>query len=292
MSVYSNKQKIIVILGQTAAGKSALAVKMARKIGGEVVSADSRQVYKGLDIGSGKITKKEMRGVPHHLLDVASPKRRFTAAQYQKLAMAAIKKILARGKTPIICGGTGLYIDSITKGIVFPEVPPNQAMRNLLEKKGADELFKLLRKIDPKRAKNIDAKNKVRLVRAIEIAKKLGRVPPLPSRAEGNPASKYEFMKIGLKLPENELKRKIKKRLLARMKEGMVSEVRKLHEDSLSWRRLEELGLEYRYVAQYLQKKISREEMLSKIKTESWRYAKRQMQWFKRDKEIKWKGGR
>ena len=173
------KPKIIVVLGQTVTGKSDLAVKVAKKINGEIISADSRQVYKGLDIGTGKITQKEMKGVPHHLLDVANPKRRFTVAQYQKLTISAIAEIVRRDKTPIICGGTGFYIDAITKGVVFPEVPPNLKLRKQLNTKSAIALFEVLKKLDPVRAKNIDPKNKVRLIRAIEIAKSLGKVPKI-----------------------------------------------------------------------------------------------------------------
>lgn len=282
------KQKVIVILGQTATGKSDLAVRIARKIGGEVVSADSRQVYRGLNIGSGKITKKEMRGIPHHLLDVANPKRKFTVAQYQKLANKAIREILSRGKTPIVCGGTGMYIDAITKGVIFPNVAPNPALRKKLEKKKVTELFIMLKKLDPVRAGNIDAKNKVRLVRAIEIAETLGKIPSLSVRKP-----EYEFQKIGLRLPPEKLKRKIEARLFKRVKMGMISEVKKLRESGLSWKRLEELGLEYRYAAWYLQKKMSKEEMLKALKNEIYHFAKRQTQWFKRDKEIRWrKGGR
>src|SRR5665811_1578979 len=163
-------KKVIVILGQTATGKSALAIKLAKKISGEIISADSRQVYKYLDIGTGKITKKEMQGVLHHLLDVVHPKKKFTVTEYQKKAIYAMAEIVNRGNTPIICGGTGFYIDAITKGIIFPEVPPNLKLRKILEKKTLVELLKILQKLDRRRAKNIDIKNKVRLIRAIEIA--------------------------------------------------------------------------------------------------------------------------
>ena len=128
------KSKVIVILGTTATGKSDLAVKIAKKIKGEIISADSRQVYIGLDIGTGKITQKEMRGVPHHLLDVANPKHKFSVVQYKKLAEEKIKEIISRGNVPIICGGTGFYIDAITNGTIFPEVPPNKSLRKILEK--------------------------------------------------------------------------------------------------------------------------------------------------------------
>ncbi len=274
---------IIVILGQTATGKSDLAVKIAKKIDGEVISADSRQVYRGLDIGTGKITKKEMKGVPHHLLDVTNPKDKFTVAEYQKKAMLAIADIISRGKTPIICGGTGFYIDAITKGTIFPEVSPNIKLRKFLYSKSTIVLFEYLKKIDPERAKSIDSKNKVRLVRAIEIVKVLGKVPKITEEIPP-----YKFIKIGLCLPPEKLKKKIEKRLLARMKIGMLSEAKRLHREGLSWKRMEELGLEYRYMALCLQNKITKQEMLKKLNSEIYKYAQRQMTWFKRDKEIKW----
>ena len=164
------KPRILVILGQTATGKSGLAVKIAlrlrsgptaKKGGGEIISADSRQVYKGLDIGTGKITKREMMGVPHHLLDIASPKKKFTVVQFKALAEEKIKEILGRGKIPIICGGTGFYIEAVTKGITFPEVPPNYELRKRLARKETTALFRTLEKFDPERAKAMDPRNKV-----------------------------------------------------------------------------------------------------------------------------------
>jgi len=155
-------KKAIVIVGQTATGKSALAVRIAKNFCGEIISADSRQVYAGLDIGTGKILEKKMRGVPHHLLSVANPMKKFTVTQYQKLAMSAITDIVKRGKIPVIVGGTGFYIDAITKGLVFPDVPPNAKLRKELQKKSNEELFKILTKLDLSRTKSIDAKNKVR----------------------------------------------------------------------------------------------------------------------------------
>ncbi|MBU0612139.1 tRNA (adenosine(37)-N6)-dimethylallyltransferase MiaA [Patescibacteria group bacterium] len=277
------KYKIIVILGQTATGKSDLAVKIAKKVNGEVISADSRQVYKDLDLGTGKVTKKEMNSVPHYLLDVANAKNRFTVALYKKLADQKIKEIVSKNKVPIICGGTGFYIDAVVNNINFPEVPPNSKLRKDLEKKSAPELYKILKGIDTRRAKNIDSKNKVRLIRAIEITKKLGKVPSLITK---NP--NYEFIKIGLYLPAEKLKERIKKRLKKRIKMGMTKEMQNLHKNGLSWKRMEELGLEYRYFALYLQKKISKKEMLEKANSEIYKFAKRQMTWFKRDKEIKW----
>ncbi|MES3031696.1 MAG: tRNA (adenosine(37)-N6)-dimethylallyltransferase MiaA [Patescibacteria group bacterium] len=264
-------KKIIVILGQTATGKSALAVKIAKKIDGEIISADSRQVYKGLDVGTGKVTKKEMHGVPHHLLDVANPKHKFTAALYKELAEEKIKEILTRGKTPIICGGTGFYIEAITKGVVFPEVPPNHKLRKQLTKKSAIALFLVLKKIDPERAKNIDPKNKVRIIRAIEIAKALGKVPEI---TEIKP--KYKFIKIGLYLPRDLLKKKVEKRVKKMFQGGLLNEIKKLKRAGVSSKRLSELGFEYNNPT------------YEKVVSGTLQYAKRQMTWFKRDKEIKW----
>lgn len=277
-----NKPKIIVILGQTATGKSDFAVEIAKQINGEVISADSRQVYKGMDLGTGKITKKEMQGIPHHLLDVLSPKKVFTVSDFKKLADKEINKIIDKNKIPIICGGTGFYIDAVVDGMILPEVPPNKELRKKLEGKSAEQLFKILEKLDVERAKNIDANNPVRLIRAIEIAKSLGKIPEIKSDKP------YHALKIGLALPDEILKERIHARLLSRIKKGMMKEIENLHKDGISWKRMEELGLEYRYGAMYLQKKINKEEMAAKLNTEIWHYAKRQKTWFKRDKETIW----
>lgn len=289
-------KKIIVVVGPTASGKSDFAVKIAKTFNGEIVSADSRQVYKGLDIGSGKVPRdRSLRsdvkyakyyyyhGIRHHLIDVASPKRIFTVAQYQKLTREAIYDIWQRGKLPILCGGTGFYIDAVLNGAIIPEVKPNKILRKKLEKKSTAELFLILKKLDPERARNIDRYNPRRLVRAIEIAETLGKIPPLKI----NPL-KADVFKIGISKNEKNLKKLIEKRLLRRIKEGMIKEVHNLHKNNLSWKRLEDLGLEYRYVARYLQDKITKKEMVEILKKEIWRYAKRQMTWFKRDKKIIW----
>lgn len=277
-----NRPKIIVILGQTSTGKSDFAVQIAKKVKGEIISADSRQVYKGMDLGTGKITKYEMQGIPHHLLDVANPKKVFSVSGYKKLADNKIKEILKRGKVPILCGGTGFYIDAVVNGTILPEVAPNAKLRAMLAKKSVVELFKMLKKLDPSRAKNIDSKNPVRLIRAIEIAKALGKVPKVKSGTE------YDALKIGLTLPDEVLKKRIYARLLARIKKGMLKEIENLHKSGVSWKRMNELGLEYRYGAMYLQGKITKKEMIEKLNTESWQYAKRQKTWFKRDKDTVW----
>jgi len=278
------KPKVIVILGPTASGKSDLAVKLAKDFNGEVISADSRQVYKGLNIGTGKITKREMQGVPHHLLNIADPKKQYTVVDFKRDAEKVITDILKKHKLPIICGGTGFYIKALVDNISLPEVPPNFALRKRLKSKSASELFLMLQELDPKRARNIDAKNPIRLIRAIEIAKALGKVPQLKSK----PQSKYNFLQIGIKIPDQELKQRIHQRLLKRLESGMITEAKKLHVQGLSWKRMEELGLEYRYLAKFLQKEISRQELVDKLNSEIWQYAKRQKTWFKKDKRIEW----
>lgn len=279
----NTKNKLIVIVGQTSTGKSDYAVKLAKKVGGEVVSADSRQVYKGLNIGSGKITKKEMKGIPHHMLDVANPKNVFSVADFKKMAEKYIDDIIARGKVPILCGGTGFYIDAVVNGNVLPEVPPNKKLRLDLNKKTIPELLKVLEKLDKARFKTIDRDNPVRLIRAIEIASALGKVPKLKSKP------KYDSEIIGLTMNDEKLKMRIHDRLLARIKSGMIKEVKDLHEkNKLGWKRLHDLGLEYRYVSLFLQNKLSKKEMLSQLENQIWQYAKRQKTWFKRDERIEW----
>jgi tRNA dimethylallyltransferase len=276
-------QKLIVIVGPTASGKSDLAVTLAQQFNGEVISADSRQVYKGFDLGSGKITKKEMKGIPHHLLDVANPTRTFSAARYAKLGRLAIRATLNRKKVPIICGGTGFYIRALVDGLVLPEVPPNQTLRAILNKKTSRELFLILKKKDPIRAKSIDAKNPHRLIRAIEIVEALGSVPPLTLQP-----LPYPTLFIGITRSRKSLCTRIHARLVARLKKGMIKEVVRLHNNGVSWKRLESFGLEYRYIALFLQKKIDRSTMEYEIVQKSMDYAKRQMTWFNKDKRIHW----
>jgi tRNA dimethylallyltransferase len=275
--------KLIVVLGPTASGKSSLAVKLAKKFNGEIISADSRQVYKKMNIGTGKITKKEMEGIPHYLLDVTDPKKIFNASQYKKGAEKAIANIQKKGKLPFLAGGTGFYIKFVIDGIESPEVPADWKMRKELEKRTTEDLFKMLKKLDPRRAKQIDRNNPRRLIRAIEIIKKTGkRIPEIRQ----NPLP-LDIIQIGIKKYPDELKKLIRKRLLKRLEEGMVKEVKKLHKE-ISWKRLEEFGLEYRYVAFYLQNKISYKEMVERLQKEIEHFAKRQMTWFKRDSRIHW----
>ncbi|HEY4526292.1 MAG TPA: tRNA (adenosine(37)-N6)-dimethylallyltransferase MiaA, partial [Candidatus Paceibacterota bacterium] len=277
------KQKVLVIVGPTSSGKSALAVGLAKKFDGEVISADSRQVYRGLNIGTGKITKREMKGVPHHLLDVASPKRKFSADDYVRYARTAIEDISKRGKLPIVAGGTGFYIDALVGRIALPNVPPNTKLRAQLEKKSVKQLFALLRRKDPRRAKNIEPQHKRRIIRALEIAASIGKSPTARSYlAVGN------ILWIGIAPPMKELEKKIAVRLFARIRQGMAAEAKRLHVGGLSYKRMEELGLEYRSLAHLLQGAITREQMTGELNRAIRKYAIRQMRYWKRNKDIRW----
>ena len=282
-------RKIIVIVGPTASGKSALGVKLAKKLNGEIISADSRQVYKGLDLASGKITKKEMAGIPHHCLDLISPKTIFTAESYAKSAQKAVKNILKHGKTPIIVGGTGFYIDIAIGRMKTAGVAPDWKLRRMLEKKTAETLLKMLKKFDPARAKTVEPQNKRRLIRAIEVAKF--------SKKKGFKKQNiliYQYINdadlvwLGIKIKPEELRKRINTRLEKRLKAGMINEIKKLRRQGVSWKRLDDLGLEPRWISRYLRGLIGKEEMVQKLQTAIWRYSRRQMTWFRRNKKIKW----
>lgn len=280
----------MVIVGPTASGKSELGVKIAKKMNSEIISADSRQVYRGMDIGTGKITKKEMRGIAHHLIDVISPKKDFNVTDFKKLAEKKIGEISKRGKVPIIVGGAGFWIDALIYDQKFPEVAPDKKLRAKLEKQSAEQLFAQLKKLDPKRAKTIESRNKRRLVRALEILIKSKKpVPPRSNLGDTNPDnSRYDLVFIGIKKPAEELNKLIYERLIKRLKEGMVDEVKKLHKNGISWKRLDNFGLEYRYISRYLRGQLEYDEMVSQLYQAIKNYAKRQMTWFKRNKEIHW----
>ncbi len=276
--------KLVVILGPTSSGKSSLAIKLARKFKGEIISADSRQVYKGMDLGTGKVTKKEQKQIPHHLLGVASPKKQFTVAEFKPLAQKAIQKIEAKHKLPFLVGGTPFYIYATIDDLNIPEVKPNLKLRKQLERKSTAELFKLLKKLDPRRAKTIDRNNPRRLIRAIEIIKATGKPVPILSSL---PPSRSPLI-LGLKKELPKLYKLIDQRLQQRLKAGMIAEVRKLRQQGVSWKRLQEFGLEYRFVALFLQKKLSYGEMVVQLQNAIHKFSKRQMTWFKTDSRIKW----
>lgn len=270
-------RKIIVVAGPTASGKSDFAVNLALQNNGEIISADSRQIYRGLDIGTGKITTEEMKGVPHHMLDIVDVGTEFSVSEYARLAKPILEDIFAREKTPIICGGTGQYIDALIYDIELPAVPPNQRLREELEKIDVDELYKELAEKDPYRADDVDRYNKVRLIRALEIVHELGFVPPL---AEPKLLYETEFY---LMAPSRELIRnRIEKRLLSRLDHGMLDECKKLVERGVTHEELEKLGLEYRYMSRHLRGEISRDQMIEELKNKICQYAKRQDTWNKK----------
>ena len=275
---------LIVILGPTASGKSALAVQLAKKFKGEVISADSRQVYKGLNIGSGKITKKEMGGIPHHLLNIASPKRKFTVSQYAKFALKAIASVQKKDRIPFLVGGSPLYIYAVVDGWVIPEVKPNAKLRKQLEKLTAEQLLKKLQKLDPERAKTIEQKNPRRLIRALEIV--MTTKKPVPS-FQRHPLS-YPMLFLGVKKSPPVLKQSIQKRFFSMLRRGFLNEIKDLRKQGLSWKRIEDFGLEYREGSQYLQGKISQQEMIEKTIKATEDFARRQMTWFKKDRRIRW----
>lgn len=300
--------KIIVILGPTSSGKSDVAIRLAKKFNGEIISADSRQIYRGMDIGTGKVTKAEQALAKHHMLDIISPKTDYSVAKFKKCANKIIADILKRNKLPIICGGTGFWIKSLVDNVVYPEVKPDFKLREKLQKKSTEELFLQLEKLDPVRAKNIDAKNPVRLIRAIEICQTLGKVPK--TRCESTNAfestnssnKKYQFLQLGITLPKEKLHKNIEKRLKQRFEAGMIEEVEKLHsENKISWKRLESFGLGYKVISQYLREKVhpveyfsftknnfAKQSLFNRIYLAEKDYAKRQMTWFQKDKRILW----
>ena len=255
---------LIVILGPTAVGKSDMAVEIAKEFNGEVISADSRQVYTGLDIATGKITKKEMKGVPHHCLDIVNPKKSFSVADFKIKATEAITSVIKKGKVPILCGGTGFYIDSIVDGIVLPEVKTDPKLRKKLETYTTTRLLQMLEKLDAHRFNEIDHNNRVRIIRSIEIAKTLGKVPKIKK------IESYKPFIIGLDTDDVTLKEKISVRIMKRIKKGMIQEAEKLHAKGLTWKRMEQLGLEYGLLAKLLQKKISKEQFSERLTFDTW----------------------
>ncbi len=274
MSKATPKPSMLFILGPTASGKSDLAIALARKMNGEIISVDSRQVYRGMDIGSGKVTKPEQKLVRHHLIDIVSPKEEYNVSHFLRHAEAAILDIRNRGKFPILCGGTNFWIEALIFGIPLPSVPPDETFREKWGAKDAPELFAYLKRLDPERAKTIDKDNKVRLLRALEIARVLGKVPPLAPGNTRTIANNVTF--IGLNPPVEELSEKIKTRLKARFREGMIDEVKRLYLEGVSFERLESFGLEYRAIALFLQNKVAREKMEADLLLDSIHYAKRQ----------------
>lgn len=275
-----HKPRMIAVVGTNASGKSSLGIRLAAHFGGEVISADSRQVYRGLDLGSGKVTTDEMQGVPHHLLDVCEPGSFFSMADFQRLSYEAIDDILSRGKTPFLVGGTGLYVDAVCDGYVLSNIEPDLAYRRELEKLSTEELHAMLMQVMPETS--VDPKNRNRVMRVLEKIHD-GDVRPDAKQP------RYDVLRLGVTWDRETLCARIDERLEMRMQQGMLDEVQRLIDAGVTRDFLYRLGLEYRYLAQYLlgeipQKEVMLEELAKAIK----RFAKRQMTWFRRDERIQW----
>ena len=290
MSWGKAKGPLIAIVGPTAVGKSELALRLAEEFGGEIVSADSRQIYRGLDIGTAKPTAEERQRVPHHLLDVVNPDEVLTLAQYQELAYAAIDDILARGKVPFLVGGTGLYIKAVVEGWSIPRVPPNERLRaelyRLAELEGPEALHARLREVDPAAAARIDPRNVRRVVRALEVYAETGR--PISELQRRSPPP-YRTLQIGLTMEREELYRRIDARVERMLERGLVEEVRGLIERGYGLDLPAMSGLGYREMGLYLRGEIGLEEAIRLIKRNTRRFVRHQYNWFRLDDpDIHW----
>ena len=275
--------KLIVILGTTACGKSGLGVELAKHLGGEIVSADSRQVYRGLDLGTGKVTEEEMDGVPHHLLDVVEPNDSYSVVQFQEQAYAAIDDIIARGKIPLLVGGTGLYVRAVAEGYSFQDAQPDPALRAELEAMSTDDLYALFQKETGRTLTCGEERNHQRLVRTME------KVRAGDSLDESPRVPRYDVLQLGVTYPRDVLCKRIDDRLWARIDAGMIEEVARLREEGATDAFLESLGLEYRYILWYLTGKLKTvDELADELGRAIKRFAKRQTNWFRRDTDVLW----
>lgn len=280
------RPKLIAVVGPTATGKTKLAVRLAKKFNGEIISADSRQVFRGMNIGTGK-DLGDYAGVPYHLIDVAAPMTPYNVAKYQKAARAAIADIEKRGRLPIICGGTGLYVDAVIYGYRFVEVSAKKTAetRQMLDRMSLSDLLARLEKVDPETFLKIDRKNRRRVQRALEIFYVTGK---MKSETDKKERPDYDVLVLGVTFPIEEIYQRIDARLGSRLQEGMVREIESLRQAGVSWKRLEEFGLEYRYISRYLRGLLTFEQAEEQLKNEIHHFAKRQLTWFKRNKDIKW----
>ena len=277
-------QKLIVILGTNASGKSDLGIRLAKHFGGEVVSADSRQVYRGLDLGTGKITPAQAATVKHHLIDVADVSEYYSLAQYQRAAYRAIDSISGAGKLPLLVGGTGLFISAIVEGYQLADVPPNDPLRAELESLPLPQLVERLEESDPDAASRIDQSNRRRLIRAIEIVS-----AGYTSSAAHKKSPQYNCLQLGLTWPRKILEERIETRLRERLAKGMIDEVAGLRSRGVPDLRLDKLGLEYRYITRYLRGELRTvDELFTQLEIAIRQFAKGQLTWFKRDRRIIW----
>lgn len=287
------KPKVIVICGPTASGKTALSIELAKKINGEIISSDSMQIYKDMDIGTAKPSKEEMQGVKHYLLDFVEPNKRYSVAEFKKDAEQAIEEILANGKTPIVVGGTGLYVDSLIYGIEYQDIQLDEKYRQELEEKaskeGLEKLYEEAQKIDPQAMGKISQNDKKRILRVLEIYKATGKTKTeqeIESRKNG---VKYDYKVFAINIDREILYDRINKRVDIMIEQGLIKEVEELLEKYKEFPTAMQ-GLGYKEVVEYLQGETTQDEMIEKLKMETRRYAKRQITWFKKNKQTIWIG--
>ena len=286
------KPKVIVIVGPTASGKTALSIEVAKQLDGEVISADSMQIYKDMNIGTAKVTTEEMQGIKHYLVDFVSPEERYTVSDFKQEAEKAIKNILQNGKVPIIVGGTGLYVDSLIYGIEYQDMKFDENYREELMKKaetenGLKELFEKATKIDSEAMKKISTNDKKRIVRVLEIYKATGKTKTDLEKISRQNGVNYDYKVFGILMDREKLYNRINLRVDKMITQGLIEEVKQICEKYKKFPTAMQ-GLGYKEVVEYLKGILTKEEMIEKIKQESRRYAKRQITWFKRTEGLVW----
>ena len=289
-----NKPKVIVICGPTASGKTALSIELAKKIDGEIISCDSMQIYKDMNIGTAKVTKEEMQGIRHYMIDFVSPDTRYSVADYKNDAEKAIETIINKGKIPIIVGGTGLYVDSLIYGIEYPEIKFDEEYRKRLEKeadeKGLEFLYNKAKEIDKQAMQKISLNDKKRIIRVLEIYHATGKTKTEQEIESRKKEIKYEYKVFAINMNREKLYERINIRVDKMIENGLIEEVENLKKKYNHFPTAMQ-GLGYKEVVEYLQNQITRDEMIEKIKQESRRYAKRQLTWFRKNKETIWIDG-
>lgn len=286
------KPTVIVIAGPTASGKTALSIKLAKELNGEIISCDSMQIYKEMDIGTAKVTKEEAEGIKHYLIDIVSPNERYTVSNFKKDSKNAIKEILNKGKTPIIVGGTGLYVDSLIYEIEYQDMEFDINYRNeLMEKsetnEGLKELYEQAKTIDSKAMEKISSNDKKRIIRVLEIYKATGKTKTELEILSRQKEVEYNYKVFVVNMDREKLYNRIDKRVDIMIENGLVEEVEKIYNKYNEFPTAMQ-GLGYKEVVEYLQGKINKEDMIEKIKKESRHYAKRQLTWFRKDKNFIW----
>ena len=286
------KPKVVVIVGPTASGKTALSIELAKKINGEIISSDSMQIYKDMDIGTAKVTKEEAEGIKHYLIDCVSPDERYTVSDFKKDAENAIEEILAKGKIPIVVGGTGLYVNSLIYGIEYQDMKFDEQYRDELMAKaeteiGLKEIWDEANKIDPEAMKKISPNDKKRIVRVLEIFKATGKTKTEQEILSRQNGVKYDYKVFGITMERGKLYSRINLRVDIMIKNGLEEEVRNLVNKYTKFPTAMQ-GLGYKEVVEYFDGILTYEEMIDKIKQESRRYAKRQLTWFRKNKETIW----